>query len=207
MDKKAIFDFDKTLISVNSFTYWVLFLWIISLRKFNFRLFFKISYLIFLRKIIKKISHKDFKKELLLLNYEEKYDIIFCEKLHKYINHDVLNELIKLNNLNYSLAISSAAPEKYLKKYIENYLKIDTILIVGSVVENKLLLDNFKENKLSNLIKNNFLTNDEEYDFLFTDSNDDILLAKNAKKIYLISPNKETVQSYVNLYSSKIEIK
>ncbi|WP_313375574.1 hypothetical protein [Chishuiella sp.] len=207
MDKKAIFDFDKTLISINTFTYWVFHLWLISLKKGNFKLFFKITFLIFSRKVLKNISHKNFKEKLLLFDYNQEYDILFCKKISKYINYDILNSLNKLNEQNYFIAISSAAPEKYLKIFVNNYLHINKSLVLGSVLVDGKIFENFQKNKLLRLIETKFIEKDEVYECLFTDSDDDIFLGENAKKISLVNPTKEILKNYMNVYSSKIEIK
>lgn len=206
MDKKAVFDFDQTLIHVNSFTKWVAFLLSKSFENGDYKLFYKVSILIFRRKIIKTLSHQNFKKTLMELDLKQDYYELFAIKLAEFINQEALNQLIELNQNNYKISISSAAPEKYLKEFVEKYISINEILVIGTIVENNVLNDNFGERKVVNLVKKGFLNPKEEFEILFTDSFDDFPLAELAKEIHLISPDEVSKNKYEQTFPEKLTL-
>ncbi|MDM1297856.1 haloacid dehalogenase-like hydrolase [Empedobacter falsenii] len=206
MDKKAVFDFDQTLIRVNSFTKWVAFLLSKSFKNGDYKLFYKVSILIFRRKIIKTLSHQNLKKTLIELDLKQDYYELFVIKLAEFINQEVLNQLIELNQNNYKIAISSAAPEKYLKEFVEKYISINEILVIGTIVENNVLNDNFGERKVVNLVKKGFLNPKEEFEILFTDSFDDFPLAELVKEIHLISPDEVSKNKYEQTFPEKLTL-
>ena len=206
MDKKAVFDFDQTLIRVNSFTKWAAFLLSKSFENGDYKLFYKVSILIFRRKIIKTLSHQNFKKTLMGLDLKQDYYELFAIKLAEYINQEVLNQLIELNQNNYKIAISSAAPENYLKEFVEKYIPTKEILVIGTIVDNNVLNDNFGEKKVVNLVKKGFFNPKEEFDILFTDSYDDFPLAELAKEIHLISPDEDSKNKYEQTFPEKLTL-
>ncbi|MDM1061212.1 haloacid dehalogenase-like hydrolase [Empedobacter falsenii] len=206
MDKKAVFDFDQTLINVNSFTKWVAFLLSKSFENGDYKLFYKVSILIFRRKIIKTLSHQNFKKTLIELNLKQDYYELFVVELREYINQEVLNQLIELNQNNYKIAISSAAPENYLKEFVKKNIPTKEILVIGTIVENNVLNDNFGERKVVNLVKKGFLNPKKEFDILFTDSYDDFHLAELAKEIYLIFPDEVSKNKYEQTFPEKLTL-
>ena len=206
MDKKAVFDFDQTLIRVNSFTKWAAFLLSKSFENGDYKLFYKVSILIFRRKIIKTLSHQNFKKTLIELNLKQDYYELFVVELREYINQEVLNQLIELNQNNYKIAISSAAPENYLKEFVKKNIPTKEILVIGTIVENNVLNDNFGERKVVNLVKKGFLNPKKEFDILFTDSYDDFHLAELAKEIYLIFPDEVSKNKYEQTFPEKLTL-
>ncbi|MDM1546508.1 haloacid dehalogenase-like hydrolase [Empedobacter falsenii] len=206
MDKKAVFDFDQTLILVNSFTKWVAFLLSKSFEIGDYKLFYKVSILIFKRKIIKTLSHQNFKKALIEFDVKQDYYELFAIELREYINQEVLNQLIELNQKKYKIAISSAAPEKYLKEFVKNYIPTKEILVIGAIIENNVLNDNFREKKVANLVKKGFLNPREEFEILYTDSFEDFPLAEFAKEIHLISPDEVSKIKYEQIFPEKLTL-
>lgn len=206
MDKKAVFDFDQTLINVNSFTKWVAFLLSKSFESGDYKLFYKVSIFFFRRKIIKTLSHQNFKKALIELDVKQDYYELFAIELSEYINQEVLNHLIELNQNNYKIAISSAAPENYLKEFVKKNIPTKEILVIGTIVENNVLNDNFGERKVVNLVKKGFLNQKKEFDILFTDSYDDFHLAELAKEIYLIFPDEVSKNKYEQTFPEKLTL-
>ncbi|WP_291118915.1 haloacid dehalogenase-like hydrolase [Empedobacter sp. UBA7248] len=206
MDKKAVFDFDQTLINVNSFTKWVAFLLSKSFESGDYKLFYKVSIFFFRRKIIKTLSHQNFKKALIELDVKQDYYELFAIELSEYINQEVLNHLIELNQNNYKIAISSAAPENYLKEFVKKNIPTKEILVIGTIVENNVLNDNFGERKVVNLVKKGFLNPKKEFDILFTDSYDDFHLAELAKEIYLIFPDEVSKNKYEQIFPEKLTL-
>lgn len=195
---KSFFDFDGTLIRINSFPYWIIFSSGYAFLTLRFKLFWKISVLLFKRKVQKKISHAEFKKELFLLGISDRSNQKFAFFLAFFERKSIVQELIKLNQERHSIVISSAAPEIYLKKTIEIiFPKIHHELwVYGSKIENGSLNDNYKEEKLRNLYKIQFLSQGENLTNLFTDSWDDSPLAYHSETIVLISPSEKCRKKY-----------
>ena len=114
--------------------------------------------------------------------------------------------MLQLSSGEYKIAISSAAPQNYLSLFFHQNYPNHRFLIIGSEVENGLLNDNFKNQKLENLINKGFLKRGDEIDVLFTDSEDDYPLATISDKIVLVAPNEQTRKIYVSEFKSKLEI-
>lgn len=196
---KSFFDFDGTLIRINSFPYWILFSMFYALMSFKLGLFLRIINLLFKRKIQGKISHSEFKKKLIQLPISENSNQRFSSFLSNFIRADLKGELIQLYRENHSIVISSAAPEIYLKLTMQRiFPKIyNELSVIGSKLENEKLNDNYKEEKLINLYKIGFLNPEENLKNLYTDSWDDSSLAFHSELIILISPKKNSQEKYV----------
>ncbi|GGE89564.1 Phosphoserine phosphatase [Chishuiella changwenlii] len=205
MDRKVVFDFDETLIKVNSFKSWVVFLWLHSIKKLNIKLFIKVSKLIISRKILKMDSHQEFKIKLMELKLHKSYDIAFGKKLSKYIHPIVFNYLKELEERKYKIAISSAAPNRYLERFVKDYIS-DKVLVIGAFLENGNLIENFEQNKITNLIQQGFIKENEKIELFFTDSYHDLELIKLAKKTYLISPSKKSKAIILKDLSDRVEV-
>lgn len=205
MDRKVVFDFDETLVKINSFKSWVIFLWFHSIKKLNIKLFIKVSKLIISRKVLKIDSHQDFKMKLMELKIHDNYDVAFGKKLSNYIDPIVFNYLKKLEESKYKIAISSAAPNRYLRRFVKDYIS-DQILVIGAFVENGNLKENFKEDKVKNLIQQDFLKVNERIELVFTDSYHDVELIKLAKKTYLIFPSKKSKAIILKDFSDRVEV-
>ena|SRR5690606_1263409 len=189
MENKSIFDFDKTLIRINSFPFWILFLMFYSLLKFRFPLFVKLFQLLWNRKIRKKIKHVDFKHELVKLTQNMDCHSRFGIILSLFIRKKVGQKLVELHTNGHRIAVTSAAPEIYLKPFVEKTFPDFEIQIFGSKInENEIWEENFGANKLNAAIRSRFLGQKEKFRNLFTDSWDDFELAGMAEKITLVYP-------------------
>lgn len=205
MVKKVVFDFDGTLIRVNSFPKWVKFLLLKKLKNFEFLGFLQLSYFIFLRKILNKISHDDFKQKLILHYSDSKLCAEFAEKLTHELNQNVFEILKKHVQNNDLIAISSAAPEVYLHAFFDIIMD-EKLWIVGSQIHENKLIINHKDSKIHNLEIHNFINKNENFDCLYTDSLDDSSLANRAEKIILVNPNVESKSFYLKNFSDKTEL-
>lgn len=195
---KSFFDFDGTLLRINSFPYWIMFSAGYALISLKFGLFFKIINLLFKRKIQHKISHAKFKEKLIQLPISENSNQLFSSFLSNFVRMDLKKELTQLHQKNHSIVISSAAPEVYLKLTIQNIFPEihDQLFMIGSKIENGTLNDNYKEEKLINLYKIGFLNPEETLKNLYTDSWDDSSLAFHSKSITLICPKRNCQKQY-----------
>lgn len=199
-ENKSLFDFDGTLIRINSFPYWIMFSGGYALISFKLGLFFKIINLLFERKIQHKISHVEFKRRLIELPISENSNQKFGNFLLFFVRKELKEELKKLHEQNHKIVISSAAPEVYLKKSIELIFPEihQNLMILGSKLNSDgELLDNFKEEKLRILYEVQFLKENENFNNLYTDSWDDAALAFQSENVFLISPKKQCDQKFL----------
>jgi|SRR5690606_9172126 len=207
---KSYFDFDGTLISVNSFPLWILFSAFYALISLRLGLFGKILKLLFQRKIQQKISHYEFKKALISLNISEKSDENFVQILTVFKRKNLVEELKKLHSENHEIVISSAAPENYLKKIIAFIFPEihQNLMIIGSNIVDNELIDNYKEQKLINLHQSGFLAENEMLKNVFTDSWDDVSLAYRCENLILIAPKPKCKAMFLadSALNSKIKI-
>lgn len=205
MDKKVVFDFDGTLIRVNSFPKWVKFFAWSKFKNFEFATFSKIISLIFQRKILNSLRHEEFKKALMELPFAEHEANEFARILKSFEHPNVMGKLQQFLDEGYAVAISSAAPETYLKAYVK-IAKLENVKVIGaSISENKLIL-NHSINKIENLEEKGFIKPTEKIEVLFTDSEEDWPLAQRSHKTILVNPSEMTLSFYRNQNRTKIEI-
>lgn len=209
MENKTVFDFDGTLIRINSFPYWVLFLIGFSVWKFRFFVAIKVCILLIHREILKSISHVDFKKALMEIPFTKAYHKNFAIFLSRFARKKLLNELEILHQNGHKITITSAAPEFYLVEAV-HYLFPEIykdLVIVGAKVENHNLNGNHKIEKLSNLYTTGFIKEGENISHLYTDSWDDCEIAYIAHKVVLVSPSSSDEKKYkCSELTSKIQL-
>lgn len=205
MVKKVVFDFDGTLIRVNSFPKWVKFLLWKKLINFELLGFIQLSYLIFLRKILNKISHNEFKRKLILHHSDSEVCAAFAKKLTHELNQNVFELLKKHVKNNDVIAISSAAPQVYLQAFLDMIMN-EKLWIIGSRIIDNNLTVNHQETKIHNLEIHNFIDKNENFDCLYTDSLDDSSLANRADKIFLVNPDVESKSFYLKNFADKTEL-
>lgn len=204
MENKAVFDFDKTLVTLNTFPIWIVFVIIYSIIKLDFKTDF--LKLLWKRKIAKTISHNQFKCELLKVDLNQNYHDTFAKLISNFKNEKCIKELNKLQNQQYKIAISSAAPEHYLKTTIQLLFPEHQFLVIGANIDSDKFCGNYKIEKVQNLIKMRFIESSEEIDCLYTDSFDDYPLAQFSKKLILVSPDKYSYLKYKESYKKEIVV-
>lgn len=205
MVKKIVFDFDGTLIRVNSFPKWVKFLLWRNIINFKLLSFIELCYLIFLRKILNQISHNELKQKLILTYSDSELCVEFAKKLKFELNQNVLNRLKTHVENNDIVVISSAAAEVYLKPFFEIILDKQPIIIGSQVIDNK-LITNHKETKIQNLELQNFIEKNENFDCLYTDSLDDFSIAERADKVILVNPDMKSKAFYFKNFADKTDL-
>lgn len=196
-----IFDFDGTLIHINSFPKWIIHLTKRSILSFRFDLTFLILKLIFRRKITRRISHAYFKERLLKLAIPDEWNKEFALHLKKFTNALIVNELRQKLISNRQVIVSSAAPEQYLIYFFDFLfpeIKKSNLIIIGSILYKDKLLDNYKEEKKSRLFETLHLSQDSVLETLYTDSLDDMPLALIVEKTYLVNPGNADLLAYIN---------
>jgi phosphoserine phosphatase len=190
-DNIAIYDLDGTLVSFNSFKYWLVFSFISAL------FFLRIDYnwLIFniiLQRMFGKIDRFIFKEKI--MNFHEQNE---DKKFIKYCNTSFasfLKRKTKKNLLNRhkKLLLATAAPNCYVKYYamqmkcFENYS--------ASYIENGILQENIGEQKLQSTIQ--LIGNQIYKTVLYTDHSDDIPLAQKVSEVFLVCPTDKIKQEY-----------
>lgn len=204
MEKKAVFDFDKTLVTINTFPLWIVFVIAYSVYNIDFKSSF--VRLLWKRKVMKSITHDQFKKELLKIDLHQNYHRVFSKILINFRNKNCEKRLIQLIDSGYMIAVSSAAPEHYLRETINRLFPNKRLVIIGANCIENCFSGNYKEGKVTNLIRNRFISDTEEIEYLYTDSFDDYALSLRAKKLILVSPDKKSYQKFRELYINEIEI-
>lgn len=206
MVKKIVFDFDKTLVRINTFPLWILFVLVFSTLKFEFR--YNLLILLIQRKISKRISHDEFKREILEIKLSDSYYKTFARIIKYFVNQKVYDLLVKEYQNHHMIIISSAAPEKYLKPCIKKIFPTfnNEIIVIGASVSNGKFSNNYKEEKYLNLLKEKYLLSGELVEEFYTDSIDDLPLALNSKKVILVSPTVTSLNKYKAQYKNKLEI-
>ena len=193
MRNKIVFDFDQTYISINSFPYWVIFVLIHEIIALRWRNFFHLIGLLFQRKLTKKITHIEFKKEFLEIHINSKALQLFCRFIQIYENKEITSAFHKHLEVGDEVIISSAAPNVYLKEYFKNC----NVQVIGAFIEsNGLFNENHGELKKRNLYQTSILTKEELILKLYTDSYEDLPLGEIAETIVLVQPNAKTLRSF-----------
>lgn len=185
-------DFDGTLIRVNSFPKWILFVLKKSFLSFNLTLLFFVTVALVKRKFFSNISHLEFKQIIDGFDYPKGWSFEFVTIIFsKYKSEAVLSEIGKFSFE--SLLITTAAPECYAQA-IPFVLKKDNIeasILCSRMVDNE-FVDNYQQQKKKLALK---YIKDEEFIF-FTDHYDDLALAKYAQTLYLCNPSARNKQVF-----------
>ena len=188
-DNIAIYDLDGTLISFNSFKYWLLYSFVFSL------FFFRIDYnwLIFrgvLQRIFGKIDRVIFKEKIVNFHEQNKIFAKRCNaSFSSFLKRKTKNNLL---NKQKKILLATAAPDCYVKYYVikmkcfENYS--------ASYIENGVLKENIGERKLQSVTQ--LLENKIHQAVLYTDHFDDIPLAQQVSQVFLVCPTNKTKKEY-----------
>lgn len=202
MNNIVFFDYDETLITGNSFPRWVLFLLARSLSGFKVSMVMQIVGLLGKRKLLRVMSHRDFKQKMMMLDVPDEWNEAFADILAKSVRSELVNALKEALQENGRVVVSSAAPESYLRpavgKLVSGWATVpDSLSIIGSKLVDGVLFDNYKEGKVVSLVKHGLLDDESCIEILYTDSWDDAAIAGHAKKVCLVSPSDSDEQEYV----------
>jgi len=185
----AIYDLDGTLVSFNSFKYWLLYSFIFSLP------FLRIDYnwLIIkaaLQRMFGKTDRVIFKEKI--MNFHEqnrkfarRCNSSFASFLRRKTKSDLLDKGKKM-------LLATAAPDCYVKYYVlkmkcfENYS--------ASCIKDGVLKENIGEQKLQSIMY--LIDNNTNKFVLYTDHADDIPLAQQASQVFLVCPSNKTKKEY-----------
>ncbi|MDH5979485.1 haloacid dehalogenase-like hydrolase [Vibrio splendidus] len=191
MQKIIVIDLDGTLIKKNSFPMWIFNLLKCSFFSFNLKVFLTVIFLLIKRKL-NILSHKEFKFELMSLNYPLDFDKKFALILKEHVNEKVENCLKEMSG---TIVISTAAPKNYVRFFLET-LDINVEYFHSSYIDEfGLLFENLSENKVVSFL-NSFPNSD--CDIFFTDHSEDEPMINFSKKTYLVSPKNKTKEILKN---------
>ncbi|WAB92591.1 hypothetical protein OSS47_01005 [Pseudomonas citronellolis] len=193
-EKKKIIvvtDLDGTLIECNSFPQWIIYCIYKSIHEKKHSILFKVSILLIRRKILRTISHRDFKISINKINYPTNWAAEFVKTLP--LSDRVIRKIIEHSPA--YIIISTAAPECYAKHIINiPDLKVDKVICSGETLEG--FIDNFKNHKKTQTI-NYIATLKEDYKLIFfTDHYDDIPLSAVADINYLCLASEKTKATF-----------
>lgn len=192
IQKIDAFDFDGTLVSINSFHLFLIFLGVHSIVHFRFIVLSKLLMAIFAR-LSKKTSHLDFKRQIHsigLLLTEDQIRIFF--KWLSPFRRDCVFDALKRSNEDPEscTVIASAAPYAYMK-YAKFYFAADFVISFGDPRNlNPLLFDNTGERKLINIAAR-LTTNPLRLNRVYTNHIDDLPLTLVAEEVVLVRPKSE----------------
>lgn len=186
-----VVDLDNTLISTNSFTLWIRFLFRKSILTLRFRVLLKLFAALILRKIVRVTDHATFKSRVDKLEIPKEWVYEFIGLLQSYSYSNVVNTIAEYQPS--MLILATAAPSIYASKLIEFCgLKFDEILCSRWRTDG--FHDNQRERKrdyLFSYLENKLMT---DYGIvLFTDHADDLPIAKIATKNYLCNPTESSL--------------
>ena len=190
MSKILVIDLDGTLMSINTFHYYIKFIFHNYLKLLKLKSLFLILKVIILR-FFKIVSHSVMKFEILKIvevtasiDHER-----FVVNLLKY-----LNPILEINQRDFDIKIlATAAPENY-SKIIAEKLNFDYCVATNSNDK----LENIKENKLHNvkcLLKKIDKT---QVDLFISDHIDDLPLFNYSKSIILVNPDANLFENLGN---------
>lgn len=196
--KTIVVDFDGTLIRKNSFPNWIKFVLKSAINSFKFQIFFSVLSLLLRRKVLKNITHLEFKRRVDSLNYPSDWAKQFLKNLKASLSPKVYEAIEnERRNDTRSLIVSTAAPECYARYIPEVFFEKQNILCVCSRhQEGQGYFNNFQANKAASLEE---LLESEPGFILFTDHSDDYELAKRCDFFYLCNPNETDLQFFMKM--------
>lgn len=127
-----VFDFDGTIITINSFPKWIKYA-ILNYWKFSLFAYCKLIFYCILRRM-NIINHIKFKHVLIAILDNEKFNFSFSLTLHKYFRKELI-DLISYSK--YDNILITAAPINYIKHFkFLNFLEIHASHVIGSKMIN-----------------------------------------------------------------------
>ena len=186
-NKVIVIDLDGTLLNVNTFHKWFIFL-------FKKTLFInpidslKILF-IALRRILKVIEHKDMKYKILKISESKKYTVHvdeFVSTLDIYLNKEVFS-YIKEENIT---ILATAAPSLYTQTIAKKYNLNYSICTPPSSQEE--WYENIREEKKESLKELLNILNIRKIDRVISDHYDDIPIMEMAEKTLLVNASLKT---------------
>lgn len=183
----VVTDLDGTLIEFNTFPRWIIYCIYKSIHEKKYSILFRVSILLIRRKILRAISHRDFKISINKINYPINWATDFIKTLP--LSDRVIRKITE--HAPAYVIISTAAPECYAKHLSDiPDLKVDKVICSSNTPEG--FVDNFKNHKKTQTI-NYIATLKEDYKLIFfTDHHDDIPLSAVADINYLCLPSEKT---------------
>lgn len=194
--KIDVYDFDGTLVSINSFHLFLFFLGFRALLCLRLLTLANLISAIFSR-FSKRISHLEFKTKInelgLLLTFDE--GVQFFKWLAFFRRGSVVEALKRSYASPDALCvIASAAPYAYMR-YVEYEFPVDLVVSFGGPGNSTSpLVDNIGDNKLFN-VSAHLNVDVCRLNILYTDHIDDFPLALAADNVFLVNPDKKFVDA------------
>lgn len=195
--RRVLFDFDGTLVRDNSFPHWVAFLVASGLIRGEPILSLRVATLVVRRKVLRRLTHEQFKASLIGLNVPATWDRRFLDKALARSNVAVFAKLRQHLLSGDTVWVSSAAPIRYLRGLKER-LPAGDLRVLGAVVVDGKLVDNSRELKAANLFSSGVFRDGAELDIVYTDSSDDIFCARRSLATVLVNPSDASYRAYMS---------
>lgn len=196
MKRAVVVDLDQTLLSVNTFKHYILFVAKEALRVSRFDIVILLAWWVILRKI-RGITHEVMKLHILKCS-EQFMNLsrleLFVNEIIVFLNNNVYDSIEKYRLYGYYICLSSAAPISYVS-LIAKHFSFDGYL--GTLMPSKAESMEWKENVKDEKCKNTLTylrEHDAEIDILITDHYDDLPLLKVPKtRNFVVLPTEKTV--------------
>lgn len=206
MKKVLVVDLDKTLLKIDTFKSYILYVGIAALKVFRVDICFVLTTFTLLRKL-RLISHSTLKYHVL---QKSKYFMndqrlsSFVSTILREANANVLDAMRKYKAQGYFTLLSTAAPISYATK-IKDFYEFDAVCATTLPDEGKEWEENVRERKRDITLK--FLQGkDMVLDTFVTDHYDDLPLLQVEKvRNILVAPSAKT-QDIIELHNIKYEI-
>lgn len=197
MKRAAVIDLDQTLLSVNTFKHYIMFVAKEALRVCRLDIVILLTWWVMLRKI-RCITHEMMK--LHILNCSEQFMNlsrleIFVNEIIAFLNNNVYDTVEKYRQFGYYICLSSAAPISYVS-LIAKHFHFDGYLgtLMPSNTEHKEWKENVRDEKCRNT-QIYLREHNAEIDILMTDHYDDLPLLKVPKtQNIIVSPTEKTIR-------------
>jgi len=187
--KIVVIDLDGTLVSINSFHKWMIFIFkksLITNRIDSCKIIYSI-----LKRFVKLTTHKQMKYSILQISEKEiylKYIDEFVEELSVYVNTKVMSYLDDTNNVT---ILATAAPLVYVELFSKKFKFDYTTATPLSSDEN--WFENIRGKKKETLNKVLLSIDKNHCDLVVSDHHDDIGIMELSKNILLVNPSEKSI--------------
>lgn len=186
----VVVDLDRTILKVDSFPKWVIFLLEKTLSSRKVRLFLFTLYFVILR-ALNLIDHQSFKMKLMAFDYPTDWNEQFAQTLIPAFQESVIDYLktILRKHPTARFVVSTAAPVGYVENLLKNVpFKLDKV--IASRIQDRRFIDNSGEAKAESFKQ---AYPNTQCDLFITDHHSDIPMMRMSKLVILVKPSKRTL--------------
>lgn len=197
MQKKKclVVDLDETLLSINTFPYFVKFVCKLFLKKLKIHTLISLAILLAARKT-NIITHSALKKKIIytsLKHFPSHVFKHFADKVDLFTNKEVLKIINFYKQRGYYICLATAAPDLYAE-HIFSIHKFDFLVCTKTSQTKENWVENIRNIKLIN-VEDLCNKHNLSLSIVLTDHSDDyFLMAKTSEKNFLVNPSHKTIK-------------